>query len=127
MIVRGIRGATTVAHNDEQEILGATEELLQKMSSDNNLDTELIAAVVFSVTEDLNAAFPAAAARQLGWNTVPLFCTTEIPVPSGLPLCIRILILYNTDKNQKDIKHAYLNNAKKLRPDLNKQLFGFPS
>jgi chorismate mutase len=115
--VHGIRGATTVKSNSAKEILEASAELLQKIQMENSLHLEDIASVIFSVTTDLDAAFPAVAARSLGWNTVPLICTREIPVPGSLPLCIRVLIHVNTEKKQSEMKPIYLRDAVKLRPD----------
>lgn len=119
MPVRGIRGATTVSENTEQTILAATRELLGKMVNSNlGLLPEEIASAWFTVTPDLNAAYPAKAARQLGWQSVPLLCTQEIPVPDGLPMCIRVLLHWNTDRSQMEIQHVYLGEAESLRPDL---------
>ena len=116
--VRGIRGATTVRENNAEQILNAAIELLQQIIEKNSIEKKDIAAVFFSVTEDLNAAYPAKAARILGWNKVPLFGSAEITVPGGLPFCIRVLMLINTDLNQEEIRHVYLNEAKILREDL---------
>ena len=119
MPVRGIRGATTVTENTEQTILTATRELLGKMVNSNpGLQPEEIASAWFTVTPDLNAAYPAKAARQLGWQSVPLLCAQEIPVPDGLPMCIRVLLHWNTDRSQVEIQHVYLGEAESLRPDL---------
>lgn len=116
--VRGIRGATTVTQNDEKLILDATKELLQEIIKKNSIKKENVAAVFFTTTQDLNAAYPAQAARILGWDKVPLFGSVEINKPEGLPFCIRVLILTNTTLNQDEIKHVYLKNAKTLREDL---------
>ncbi len=118
MPVRGIRGATTAADNTETAILDATEELLRWLAAANELRPSDIASIVFSVTPDLNATFPARAARQLGWTDVPLLDTVEIPVPSALPRCIRVLIHWNTDRPLEAIHHGYLREAAALRPDL---------
>ena len=118
MVVRGIRGAITVEENKRECILEATRELLLVLQKENDFEIADIASIFFSVTEDLNAAFPAAAARELGWRLVPLFDMQEIPVPGSLPKCIRILILINCQKNQKEIIHCYLKGAKILRKDL---------
>ncbi len=119
MYVRGIRGATTVTKNNKEEILKNTEELLQKIVSENGIRPEEIASVNITVTQDLNAAFPAAAIRSLpGWERVPLMCSLEIDVPGGLEKCIRLLVLVNTEKSQDEIIHVYLNEAVRLRPDL---------
>lgn len=118
--VRGIRGATTVSKNEEKAILEVTRELLVTMVEANNVSVDDIASAIFTVTQDLNAMFPAAAARELGWKYVPLMCSTEIPVKESLPMCIRVLLHVNTSRSQEDIKHIYLNEAFKLRPDLSK-------
>ena len=113
--MRGIRGATTVAANDKREILDATKELLQEMVRANQIEIEEIASVIFSATHDLNAEFPAVAARELGWKDTPLLCTNEIDVPGSLQKCVRVLMLVNTDKEQPDIQHVYLKEAVNLR------------
>jgi chorismate mutase len=117
-MVRGIRGATTVDHNDATEIREATQELLQMILSENALCTEDLVSAIFTVTQDLNADFPASSARALGWELVPLLCATEIPVPSGLSRCIRVLIHVNTTRSQTEIRHVFLRNAIALRKDL---------
>lgn len=117
-MLRGIRGATTVDTNHKDKIIERTAELLRELQNINNVYPEDIGAVIFSSTPDINAAFPAAAARTMGWLEVPLFGTQEIENPDGVPLCIRILVLWNTDKKQSEIQHAYLHGATRLRPDL---------
>lgn len=117
-MVRGIRGATTVDHNDAAEIRQATQELLQRIMSENTLSTEDLVSAIFTVTPDLNADFPASSAREIGWELVPLLCATEIPVPSGLSRCIRVLIHVNTTRGQTEITHVFLRNAIALRKDL---------
>ena len=112
---RGIRGATTTEENTDSAIYTATRELLSQLIEANQLTEENVAAAYFTVTPDLNAAFPAAAARQLGWNTTALMCSTEIPVPGSLPQCIRIMVLYNTEKPQREIVNIYLKGAESLR------------
>jgi chorismate mutase len=120
MLVRGVRGATTVENNTRDEILTATRQLFALMIRLNGIESEMAASAMFSVTTDLNAEFPALAARQLGWLEVPLLCTYEIDVPGSLKKCIRILINWNTEKSQHDIKHVYIKDAVRLRPDLSK-------
>lgn len=121
MKVRGIRGATTVARNDADLMQQATLELIERLIAENGLDPREVASVTITVTQDLNAAFPASVIRLLpGWELVPLMCALEIAVPGGLERCIRIMILYNTDKDQSEIRHVYLNDARQLRPDLQK-------
>jgi len=116
--VRGIRGAITVEQNHGHEIVSATRELLGALAKANDVAIPDICSVIFSVTNDLNAQFPAVAARELGWLYTPLLCTNEIPVPGSLPKCIRVLLHVNTTKRQDEIVHVYLREAKKLRPDL---------
>jgi len=113
---RGIRGATTVEHNEREEILSATTELLQLLIRQNELRSEDIASAIFSLTEDLDAEFPAVAARHLGWTEVPLMCTREIPVPGSLRKCIRVLIHVNTTRSLSEIQHIYIRGAVHLRP-----------
>lgn len=117
-MLRGVRGATTVTANNREEIFDRVAELLAAIVRENVINTEDIGAVIFSSTPDLNAAFPAAVARKLGWMQVPLFGTQEIECPEALPLCIRVLILWNTDTCQRDIKHIYLHEAVSLRQDI---------
>ena len=119
MYCRGIRGATTVEHNDREEILAATTELLQLLISRNELRAEDVASVIFTVTEDLDAEFPALAARYQGWTEVALICTREIPVPGSLGKCIRILLHVNTTRSAAEIQHVYIRGAVNLRPTLN--------
>jgi chorismate mutase len=116
MATRGIRGATTVERNDRDEILVATTELLNLIVQLNGLRSEDVAYVWFTATPDLDAEFPAFAARELGWTEVPLMCGREIPVPGALPFCIRTLVSWNTSKSQREIKHVFLHRAKELRP-----------
>lgn len=117
-MLRGVRGATTAISNDPDAIRAATKNLLVALTKANALKPNDIAAVIFSSTPDLNAAFPAAAARELGWNDVPLFGTQEVDCPTGIPLCIRVLVLLNTDKAQHEIQAVYQAGAVVLRPDL---------
>ena len=104
--------------NDQDEIIGRVTELLLAMVAENNIETEDAAAIIFSSTPDLNAAFPAAAARVLGWSAVPLFGTQEIENSQGVAKCIRVLLLWNTEKSQKEIRHVYLHGAAILRQDI---------
>src|SRR5712691_5581146 len=121
MYCRGIRGATTVEHNDREEILAATTELLQLLIRRNDLYAEDVASAIFTVTEDLDAEFPALAARYLGWTEVALMCTREIPVPGSLEKCIRILLHVNTTRSAAEIQHVYTRGAVNLRPRLNEK------
>ena len=119
MSIRGIRGATVVAPDEAELILAATRELLSTMLAANpGLGPDDIASIFFTLTHDLKAVHPALAARQLGWGAVPLLCAQEIPVPGGMPNCIRVLIHWNTKLSQKEIHHVYLREAANLRPDL---------
>ncbi|MCX7617298.1 MAG: chorismate mutase [Tepidiforma sp.] len=118
MPVRGVRGATTVDRNQKEEILERTRELLVHMVEANGIRTEDIASAWLTTTPDVYAEFPAVAARQLGWTQVPLMQSHEMSVPGMLPLCIRVLLHWNTDKAQSEIRHIYLREAARLRPDL---------
>jgi chorismate mutase len=119
MTLRGIRGATTVSVDDKAQILSATQALLTAILDANPaLQTADIASAIFTVTEDLVSVYPALAARQMGWDLVPMMCAREIPVPGSLPLCIRVLIHWNTEVPQADVRHVYLREAVRLRPDL---------
>jgi chorismate mutase len=113
---RGIRGATTVDYNDREEILAATAELLQLLIARNDLHPDNIASVIFTTTDDLDAEFPAVAARSLGWLETALMCAREIPVPGSLRKCIRVLIHVNTTRSAAEIQHVYLKDAVNLRP-----------
>ena len=122
MPVRGIRGATTAAGNQASAIVQATEELLRELIALNDIRPEEIAFAYFTTTRDLDAEFPALAARQLGWLDVPLLCGHDMevkqPNPRGIRLCIRVLLLYNTDRPQSAMRHAYLRGAEAIKQDL---------
>ena len=118
MSVRGIRGATTVSKNDRESILSRTRELLLALKETNNFKNEDVVSIFFSMTVDLTAAFPAEAARQLGWNRVPLFGMQECDIEGSLEKCIRILIQINSHQSQEEIQCCYLHEASKLRKDL---------
>lgn len=121
MFVRGIRGATTVEINEENEILAATTELLNEIISANGIVPEELACVYITVTHDLTATFPAKAIRAMeGWELVPLMCSLEIPVEGSLPRCIRLMVMANTEKKQDEINHVYQKEAMRLRPDLSR-------
>lgn len=118
-MIRGIRGAITVEENTESEIYQATRELLNHIISVNEIVPEDIASVFATMTEDLNAAFPAMAIRSIpGWELVPMMCAQEIPVPDSITKCIRVMIHVSTEQSQTEIKHVYLRRAAGLRPDL---------
>ena len=120
LVCRGVRGATTVKENSRDAILNATRQLLALIIRRNNIDSSDVASAVFTVTRDVNAEFPALAARQMGWLDVPLLCGYEVEVPGSLNLCVRILLHWNTNKAQKEIQHVYIHDAIALRPDLSK-------
>ena len=114
--VRGIRGATTADSNNREAILDATRELLEKLVEANEVETDDIAAVTFSTTRDLDAAFPAVAARvHMGWSEVAMMCGHEMDVPGGQERCIRVMILVNTDKRPDELERIYLRDAANLR------------
>jgi chorismate mutase len=117
-VVRGIRGATTVAEDSQSAILEATEELVREIVAANAIEPEDVASALFTVTPDLHAEFPAAAARRMGWTMVPLLNFTEIGVPGRLERCIRVLVHVNTGRAQNEMVHVYLREAVSLRPDL---------
>lgn len=118
MAVRGIRGAITAHGNSASSIVDATNRLLRAMVDANSVDAKEIASVFFTTTPDLTAEFPAAAARKLGWGKVPLLCSHEMDVPNRLHSCIRVLMLVNTDVEQSEVRHVYLEGATRLRPDI---------
>ena len=114
-VCRGLRGATVADANTPEAIYAATREMLTRLIDANGIVEADLAMAYFTVTPDLNAAFPAAAARQLGWNNTALMCATEIPVPDALSRCIRVLILINTDQEPQDLVNIYLKGAEALR------------
>ena len=118
MPVRGIRGATTVDQNTEAEIVSATQALLETILKENKINRDDIASIFFSVTQDLDAAFPASAARDIGLDQTPLLCLNEIPVPGSLPRCLRLLLHVNSNQPQSEMVHIYLKDAIQLRPEL---------
>ena len=122
MPVRGIRGATTTAVNTPEAITEATRELLAELGRLNDLDPDEIAFCYLTTTPDLDAEFPALAARQLGWVDVPLLCGHDMnirqPNPRGVPRCVRVVILYNPDRAQREMRHAYLRGAAAIKADL---------
>lgn len=121
-MIRGVRGATTVLQNTEEEITLATEKVVSEMVKANGIKPEDISHIFFSVTADLNASFPAKGIRELdGWTYVPVMCMQEIDVPNSLDFCIRVMMTINTSKSQKEIEHIFQNEAIKLRPDLTEE------
>ena len=118
MSTRGVRGATIATANEAEAILDATRELLLAIRNANpSMQAEDLASILFAVSEELDAVYPAQAARQIEWSGVPLISAREIPVPGGLPNCIRVLIHWNTDLPQGEVRHIYLKDAARLRPD----------
>jgi chorismate mutase len=117
MPCRGVRGATTAADNTPEEILKASRQLLALMIRQNGIRPEDVCSAVFSTTTDLDAEFPALAARQLGWIDVALMCVNELDVPGSLRRCIRVLLHWNTDKPAREMVHVYIKEAAALRPD----------
>ncbi|HBT75693.1 MAG TPA: chorismate mutase [Planctomycetaceae bacterium] len=118
MYFRGIRGATTVEENTSEAILRGTRELLALMIRTNGVKPEDVCSVIFTLTRDLDAEFPALAARQMRWTEVPLLCTNELPIAGALSKCVRILIHWNTEKKADEIVHVYIRDAATLRPDI---------
>ena len=118
---RGVRGATTIEQNTQDQIFSATQTLLTTMLMQNQIDSQDIASILFTTTADITAAYPAKAARELGMQLVPLLCFQEMQVEGSLPFCIRILIHWNTSQSQDQIQHIYLNQAQQLRPDLSQK------
>ena len=118
MQCRGVRGAITVETNTAEDMLEATTELLQGLIAANDIRPEQVISAIFTTTTDLNATFPARAARDLGWTDVALLCTHEMAVPGALPRVIRVLLHVNTDRSPEQLVHLYLKDAQQLRPDL---------
>jgi chorismate mutase len=119
MSVRGLRGAITIPADQPEDIHAGTRELLAALLAENtSLRMEDVASILFTVTPDIQSAYPATAARQLGWTSIPLLCAREIPVPGSLLLCIRLLLHWNTEMPQSEVRHVYLREAAGLRPDL---------
>lgn len=116
--LRGIRGATTASANTKEAILEASSELLDAIISANDIQRDDIASVFFSATHDLNAEFPAVAARRMGWSHIALECLQEMDVPGSLPMCIRVTMHVNTAKRPDELQFVYLREARALRPDL---------
>ncbi|NLE46439.1 MAG: chorismate mutase [Chloroflexi bacterium] len=118
MTCRGVRGAISVGTDSAGAIIAATQRLLKEMIAANHLNPDDVATVIFTATPDLTTAYPARAARELGWTHVPLLCMQEMAVQGSLPQCIRVLVMWNTDLRPDAIHHVYLGEATKLRPDL---------
>lgn len=118
MPVRALRGAITVPENTRPALLSAADEMLKALIEANELDSETVISAVFSATPDLTAAYPAEAARNLGWTEVGLLCLQEMAVKGSLSRCLRVLMLVETDLPQSAMRHQYLRGARGLRPDL---------
>ena len=122
MPVRGIRGATTASANEPGAIVEATAELLEELTLRNQLAVDEIAFAYFTTTPDLDAEFPALAARRLGWLAVPMLCGHDMAVPQpnprSVPMCVRVVVLYNTERTQGEMQHAYLRGARAIKQDL---------
>ncbi len=118
MMFRGVRGATTVHENTGEAIWKATRELLQAVIKANDIEEEYVASIIFTTTPDLNAVYPAKAARDLGWHRAALMGCQEADIPNGIPMCIRVLIHWNTTRTLDEVQHVYMKGAMALRPDL---------
>ncbi|MDH7479651.1 MAG: chorismate mutase [Syntrophomonadaceae bacterium] len=116
--VRAVRGAITVEENSAESILEATRVLLEMLVQENDIAVDDLISAIFSVTRDLNAAFPATAAREMGWSQVPLLCCNEVEVPGALPRCIRVLLHFYSTKGNQELKPIYLKEAARLREDI---------
>lgn len=117
ILCRGVRGATVARANTAEAVLAATRELLEAVVNANGISIDDVASIFLTTTMDLNATYPALAARQMGWNDTALLCAHEIGVPDGMPLCIRVLLHWNTSRSPSEIVHVYLHEAQRLRPD----------
>ncbi len=117
MQIRGIRGATVAPANTQEAIVESTRELLENLIAANGVQPADVASIYFTVTPDLDAAFPASAARAIGWNETALLDAVAPPVPGDLPRCIRVLVHWNTGRSSREIRHVYLREAMQLRPD----------
>jgi chorismate mutase len=118
MMFRGVRGATTAPDNTPEAILSVTRELLRELIAVNGIEEDYVASVIFTSTPDLNAAYPAQAAREIGWRRTALLGCQELDVPDGIPMCVRVLIHWNTSKGLDEIKHVYMRGTERLRRDL---------
>ena len=120
-MLRGVRGAAPVDHNSSEAILSAAELLMKALIVANEIPAASVSAVFFTVTPDLDACFPAEVRSRIGWNTVPFLCSQEIPVPGAMERVLRVLLLFETDRAQDEIRHCYLGATIALRPDMHKQ------
>ena len=117
-MLRGIRGAVGIEENTREAILGATRDLLEKLAAANGVEPDRVSMILFTATTDLTAAFPATAAREMGWTRVPLMCSPELEVKDALPRIVRVMILADTERGAREIRHLFLGRAAALRPDL---------
>jgi chorismate mutase len=117
MMVRGVRGAISISQDEVEEVLASTRRLLLTIVEQNEINSEDLASVWLTTTPDIVSCFPAIAARQIGWVDVPLICAHEMNVQEAMPLVVRVMMHWNTTKSQKEIKHIYLGETVKLRPD----------
>lgn len=117
LVCRGIRGATTADANTAEDILEATSEMMRILIELNEIEPEHVVSAIFTTSPDLNATFPAVAAREIGWNEVPLMCAHEMDVPASLQKAVRVLLQINTTKTPSEIRHVYLKGARQLRPE----------
>ncbi len=116
--MRGVRGATTVARNTAEDIVSRTGELLDRVISENGIRPGEVASILFTITADLDAQFPAVAARAIaGWEEIPMLCAAEIAVPGSLGRCVRVLLQWNTDRRAEEVRHVFLRGARQLRPN----------
>jgi chorismate mutase len=118
MAVRGIRGAVTVDCDRAEEIITITSDLLKRMVSENGVEEDDIIHIMFTATPDITSAFPATAARVIGWVDTPLISAVEMNVPGSLERCIRVLMTVHSSRTKQEIRHVYLGRARELRPDL---------
>jgi chorismate mutase len=118
IMVRGLRGATTLEADTVEQVTERSQELMRQIMVRNDLCEDDIVSVLFTATADVNSAFPATAIREIGFGAVPLLCAAEIAVPGSMPLCIRVLLHVHTTKTKEGIHHVYLHGAQGLRDDL---------
>ena len=118
MLLRSVRGATTLRQDTAEEVISATSYLLEEMLRRNNLSREDLVSIMFTATPDIRSEFPAAAARSIGLADVPLMCARELDIIGGMPLCIRVMLQAYTDKERGALRHVYLGDARSLRDDL---------
>ena len=118
IMVRGLRGATTLEADTVEQVTARSQELMRQIMVRNDLCEDDIVSVLFTATADVNSAFPATAVREIGFGAVPLLCAAEIAVPGSMPLCIRVLLHVHTTKTKEEVHHVYLHGAQGLRDDL---------